>query len=488
MDPRSRNQSKRVFGQQKTNQPLSVLGNVAGAERENVNLRAIKKRGSNENSTTISKKLKLVTNTDDQENSIPNRGKEQIASKEKSGKDDSSKSKPVENGGVNITGLRTSVNEVESHVRSLEISEDDFTRRSTRNGAVNQGLLGQFMKVVASVPSLVLPTEIATGPSKPKRAVAVPLIKNPSRFPCIDFSDPSTYYEAPACLPEDVEDFDKTQVSDATSEPHYADSVFKYYQQVEKKHQLSDYMMNQKHVTKAMRSVLVDWMVEVQESFELNHETLYLGVKLVDHYLSKEVIAKEKFQLLGATCLFIAAKFDVSYHFQINYTESKFFSFVQERIPPSIEDFLYICDDAYLRRDLISFEMEVFKKLGFFVGFAISYRFLRRYARVAKLTMEQLTLARYILEMSLMDYDVTCFEKDSKVAAAALLLASRMKGLSWSMSLEFYSGYEESDLITLMNKLNDLISCPVKTNKTVKLKYSHKIFFEVAKIPPLSRN
>ena len=133
----------------------------------------------------------------------------------------------------------------------------------------------------------------------------------------------------------------------------------------------------------------------------------------------------------------------------------------------------------------MSFEMEVLKKLDFFVGFAISYRFLRRYARVAKLTMEQLTLARYILEMSLMDYEVTCFERDSKIAAASLLLALRMKGLTWTSQLEFYSGYEETDLSTLIVKLNEIISCPIKTNKTVKQKYSHKIFFEVAKIPPI---
>ena len=75
-------------------------------------------------------------------------------------------------------------------------------------------------------------------------------------------------------------------------------------------------------------------------------------------------------------------------------------------------------------------EMEVFKKLNFFVGFPISYRFLRRYALVSKMTMEQLTLARYILETSLMDYELIS-EKDSKVAAAALLLAMRMKKMNW---------------------------------------------------------
>lgn len=61
-------------------------------------------------------------------------------------------------------------------------------------------------------------------------------------------------------------------------------------------------------------------MVEVQESFELNHETLYLAVKLVDLFLTKSTkkqlieqhLTKEELQLLGASALFIASKFDVS--------------------------------------------------------------------------------------------------------------------------------------------------------------------------------
>lgn len=69
-----------------------------------------------------------------------------------------------------------------------------------------------------------------------------------------------------------------------------------------------------------MRALLVDWMVEVQESFELNHETLYLAVKLVDLFLTrstqkqpeKDYLTKEELQLLGASALFIASKFDVS--------------------------------------------------------------------------------------------------------------------------------------------------------------------------------
>ena len=71
------------------------------------------------------------------------------------------------------------------------------------------------------------------------------------------------------------------------------------------------YMDNQPTLTTNMRSILVDWLVEVQENFELNHETLYLAVKLVDTYLSKQIVTKELLQLVGATSLFLACKFDV---------------------------------------------------------------------------------------------------------------------------------------------------------------------------------
>ena len=60
-----------------------------------------------------------------------------------------------------------------------------------------------------------------------------------------------------------------------------------------------------------MRTILVDWLIEVQENFELFHETLYLGVQLVDIYLSRKEVTRDYLQLIGATCLLIASKFEV---------------------------------------------------------------------------------------------------------------------------------------------------------------------------------
>lgn len=55
--------------------------------------------------------------------------------------------------------------------------------------------------------------------------------------------------------------------------------------------------------------------------------------------------------------------------------------------------------------------------------------------------MPTLTLARYILEYSLMDYATISFS-DSKMACAALMMALRMNGVKhpWTTTLEYYSG------------------------------------------------
>ena len=55
----------------------------------------------------------------------------------------------------------------------------------------------------------------------------------------------------------------------------------------------------------------MDWLVEVQENFELYHETLYLAVKIIDHYLEKNLIERDQLQLLGATAVFLACKIEV---------------------------------------------------------------------------------------------------------------------------------------------------------------------------------
>merc|ERR1711962_2189 len=268
-------------------------------------------------------------------------------------------------------------------------------------------------------------------------------------------------YEPPSRLvpPPGVEDYDLENWDDPNVCSEYAMDIFSYYKAREAQFRLPDYISIQPEISKMMRAILVDWMVEVQESFELNHETLYLAVKIIDLYLSKNVITRDVLQLVGSTAIFIACKFD-------------------ERIPPYVDDFLYICDDAYNRKELIAMEIKILKTIGYDLGIPLSYRFLRRYARCGKVCMEDLTLARYILELSLMDYELID-ASDSLLAAAALFLAKAIKeDATWNQTLAHYSVYKVEDITHLVYHLHNMLCQPPKDHlKTIRNKYSHKVFF-----------
>ena len=48
-----------------------------------------------------------------------------------------------------------------------------------------------------------------------------------------------------------------------------------------------------------------------------------------------------------------------------------------------MDDFVYVCDDAYTRKDIVRKELEMMSVVGYDVGYPLSYRFLRRFGRVS---------------------------------------------------------------------------------------------------------
>ena len=66
-------------------------------------------------------------------------------------------------------------------------------------------------------------------------------------------------------------------------------------------------MTKQPDITFSMRSILVDWLIEVGEEYKLNNETIYLAVNYIDRFLTHMSVQRAKLQLVGAACMFIAA-------------------------------------------------------------------------------------------------------------------------------------------------------------------------------------
>jgi len=123
--------------------------------------------------------------------------------------------------------------------------------------------------------------------------------------------------------------------------------------------------------------------------------------------------------------------------------------------------------------------------VGFDVGYPLSYRFLRRFARVCKVGIKELTLARYILESSLLEYSFNVELSECVLAASALVLSFKIKGVTgYEKTLEYYSGLSMDSLSHTITKLHTMIRKPEAEHvQTVRNKYSHPIFHEVALVP-----
>jgi hypothetical protein len=83
--------------------------------------------------------------------------------------------------------------------------------------------------------------------------------------------------ESRELLAEDVKGWEEIDVEfgDEFSANDYVAYIFKYYREREQKFAIDDYMKRQPHLNKQMRLLLVDWMVEVQQQLEFNHEVLF---------------------------------------------------------------------------------------------------------------------------------------------------------------------------------------------------------------------
>lgn len=61
------------------------------------------------------------------------------------------------------------------------------------------------------------------------------------------------------------------------------------------------YMSKQSMITEGMRTILVDWLVDVSIHFEVMFETLHYAIAYIDRTLSLLEIEKNKLQLIGVT-------------------------------------------------------------------------------------------------------------------------------------------------------------------------------------------
>ncbi|XP_028163787.1 cyclin-A2-like [Ostrinia furnacalis] len=185
----------------------------------------------------------------------------------------------------------------------------------------------------------------------------------------------------------------------------YRQDIYEYMREIEVKNRANPrYMRKQPDITHMMRSILIDWLVEVCDEYGQQSETLHLAVSYVDRFLSYMSVVRTKLQLVGTAATYIAAKYEEVY-------------------PPEVSEFVYITDDTYTKREVLRMEHLILKVLSFDLSTPTSLAFLSHYCISNGLSKKTFHLAAYIAELSLLEADPFLQFKPSVIAASALATA-----------------------------------------------------------------
>lgn len=254
-----------------------------------------------------------------------------------------------------------------------------------------------------------------------------------------------------------------------------------FYEQ-EDEYLVKPYMASQKDINNRMRGILVDWLVEVHYKFRLQAPTLWLCVNLLDRYLEKKPLLRNRLQLLGVTCLLVACKFEEIY-------------------PPEVRDCVYITDNAYTRDEVLTMEQSVLGVLDYQLCVPTGYNFLTRYLNIINANEKTRYLAFYYAERNLQE-SISFNYKPSQLMSAALYAAlvydmqdschydeededKESTQSVWPDLLIEETGFDETDLLPVAKILlkhvgEDPVTTSMRYLIAAKKKYLNDKFFNVA--------
>ena len=187
-----------------------------------------------------------------------------------------------------------------------------------------------------------------------------------------------------------------------------------------------NYMINiQDDITEYMRTILLDWLIDVHMKYKLLPETLFVAINLIDRYLSKKKINREYYQLLGTTCMFIASKYEEIY-------------------PPNIKEFIKVTANSYTKEQLLKMEYKVLSTLEFNITYPSYLRFLEVYNYYINMDDMDFFRCKFFVELALLDYKL-CHFPPSLIAAVCLILNLKIKKKS-KLFFEENKKYDEKKI------------------------------------------
>ncbi|RDW94140.1 B-type cyclin nimE [Aspergillus mulundensis] len=262
--------------------------------------------------------------------------------------------------------------------------------------------------------------------------------------------------------PQDfVADLDTEDLDDPLMAAEYVVEIFDYLRELEMETLPNpDYIDHQPDLEWKMRGILVDWLIEVHTRFRLLPETLFLAVNIIDRFLSAEVVALDRLQLVGVAAMFIASKYE-------------------EVLSPHVANFSHVADETFTDKEILDAERHILATLEYNMSYPNPMNFLRRISKADNYDIQTRTLGKYLMEISLLDHRFLGYPQ-SQVGAASMYLARLILDRGpWDATLAHYAGYTEEEIDEVFRLMVDYLHRPVCHEAFFK-KYASKKFLKAS--------
>ncbi|KAL9256131.1 Cyclin-SDS-like protein [Drosera capensis] len=161
------------------------------------------------------------------------------------------------------------------------------------------------------------------------------------------------------------------------------------------------------------RTLIVNWIIETSHRKELRDETMFLGVQLLDRFLSKAFFkSRRDIEVLGISCLTLATR-------------------IEEKQPCNTisQKTLSIGNNIYSRSEVVAMEWVVLEVLKFRCFTPTLYNFMGFYLKAANADEWMRQKAKYLAELALRDNRQLRYWPST--VAAVLLIANYLASMPW---------------------------------------------------------
>ena len=192
---------------------------------------------------------------------------------------------------------------------------------------------------------------------------------------------------------------------------------------------LYNYMTDQNEINEQMRSILIDWLIDVHHKFQFRDETLFMTVLIIDRFCTIRQISRIKLQLLGVTAMMIACK-----HEEIEL--------------PKIEDFIFITDKAYTKEEIIKLENDILIALNFELMYPSPIKFFEYLSVNFNFDKKAHFMGKYLMESFLLDIKYVKYKASVISCACAYIVMKffKIEGYQDFYSKKYFMLNENEDL------------------------------------------